>query len=193
MRVVSSSTVLTNTQKWQPSDVYPAFRLYQDVNAMPRVFLVHDARVDTDGFHTVNSIRDFSVDPRHTVLLESGTGADSSLPGTAEPASSGETVVAQEYGSQDVVLDVTATAPGWVVLSDAWYPGWEATVNGKSVPVEIADHAFRAVHVDAGASQVIMQFRPATWAWGSLISLLTFLATLLALAAIVVVRRGARG
>jgi hypothetical protein len=193
MRVVSSSTVLTNTQKWQPSDVYPAFRLYQDVNAMPRVFLVHDARVDTDGFHTVNSIRDFSVDPRHTVLLESGTGADSSLPGTAEPASSGETVVAQEYGSQDVVLDVTATAPGWVVLSDAWYPGWEATVNGKSVTVEIADHAFRAVHVDAGASQIIMQFRPATWVWGSLISLLTFLATLLALAAIVVVRRGARG
>jgi Bacterial membrane protein YfhO len=189
MRVVSSSTVLTNTQKWKPSDVYPAFRLYQDLNAMPRVFLVHDARIDIDGFHTVNSLRDFSVDPRHTVLLESGTGAASTVPGTAEASSTNETVVAKEYKSQDVVLDVSATSPGWVVLSDAWYPGWEATVNGQSVPVEIADHAFRAVRVDAGQSTIIMQFRPATWAWGSLISLLTFLATALALATILVVGR----
>ena len=192
MRVVSSSTILTNTQKWKPSDVYPTFRLYQDLNAMPRVFLVHDARVETDGFTTVNSLRNFSVDPRHTVLLESGTGASSAQPGTAEAATSGESVVAKEYKSQDLVLDVTATSPGWVILSDAWYPGWEATVNGKSVPVEVADHAFRAVRVDAGQSTLIMQFRPATWAWGSLISLLTFLATLLSLAILLIVPRRLR-
>jgi hypothetical protein len=189
MRVVSSSTVLTNTQKWQPSDIYPAFRLYQDLNAMPRVFLVHDARVETDGFTTVNSLRNFSVDPRHTVLLESGTSASSSLPGTAEASTSGEAVVAKEYGSQNIVLDVTATSPGWVVLSDAWYPGWEATIDGRSAPVEVADHAFRAVHVDAGQSTLIMQFRPATWAWGSLISLLTFLAVLVSLAILLLLPR----
>ena len=81
---------------------------------------------------------------------------------------------------------MTATAPGWVVLTDAWYPGWEATIDGRSVPVEVAYHAFRAVKVGTGQSTITMQFRPASWMWGSLISLLALLAVLVALVILVV-------
>ena len=55
------------------------------------------------------------------------------------------------------------------------------------MPVEVADHAYRAVKVDAGKSTITMQFNPPSWTWGSLISLLSVLAVLAALAILVLV------
>jgi hypothetical protein len=186
-RIVSPSTVMTNTAKWQLAEKHQGFNIYQDRNALPRAYLVHDARVIPEGFNSVEAVRRFNVDARHSVILESGSAVESDLPGTAEvPVGGPEVVSASRYSPQEVVLDVTATAPGWVVLTDAWYPGWEATIDGKSVPVEVAYHAFRAVKVGAGQSTITMQFRPAGWAWGSLISILAVLAVLAALVILVV-------
>ncbi len=188
-RIVAASTVMTNTAKWKLAEKDKTYNIYEDQNALPRVYLVHDARVQPDGFTTVESVRNFGVDPRHTVLLESGTPVQSALPGTAEVQPGGaskESVVARLYSPEEVVLDVTASAPGWVVLTDAWYPGWDATIDGKSVPVEVAYHAYRAVKVDQGTSTITMQFRPASWTWGSLISILSLLAVLAALLILVV-------
>jgi hypothetical protein len=200
-RVLAPATVMTNTAKWQLAQRNTGFNIYENQNAMPRLFLVHDARVIPEGFESVEAIRSFNVDPRHSVILESGTPVQSNLPGTAQSSSVGsasaESVVASRYTPEEVVIDVNATAPGWVVLTDAWYPGWEATIDGKSVPVEIAYHAYRAVKVDTGPHTITMQFHPASWAWGSLISLISLLAVLAALAILVVLpwayrRRGQR-
>jgi hypothetical protein len=190
VRVVSPRTELTNTLKWELLDNYDGFKMYRNANAVPRLFLVHDAVVEPDGFRTVESIRNFDVDPRHTVLLESGTTERSALPGTAEPgASPTERVEAIRYSPQEIVIEVDADAPGWVVLTDAWYPGWEATIDGRSVPVEVADHAFRAVKVDAEPHTIIMRFRPDTWTWASLISFLSLLAVIIALVILLVLPR----
>ncbi|HET9493383.1 MAG TPA: YfhO family protein, partial [Chloroflexia bacterium] len=98
-----------------------------------------------------------------------------------------ESVVARRYAPQEVVIEVNAQEPGWVVLTDAWYPGWEATIDGRSVPVQIAYHAYRAVKVDAGQSTITMQFRPASWEWGRLITILSVLGVGAALVVLLVV------
>ena len=46
------------------------------------------------------------------------------------------------------------------MAADAWYPGWEATVDGRSVPLYIADVAFRGLRVPAGEHRVEMHFAP---------------------------------
>ncbi len=195
LRVVSASTELTNTLKWKLVDAYKGFKLYQDANAVPRLFLVHDMIVEPDGFNTVERIRNFDVDSRHTVLLEAGTTERSDLPSTVEASAGGsegaEHVMATQYQPEDIVIDVQANAPGWVVLTDAWYSGWQATVDGRSVPIEIADHAFRAVRVDAGSHTLVMQFKPDSWVWGSLISFLSLLAVVVGLVILVVLPRRA--
>ena len=103
----------------------------------------HDAIVEPDGFRTVERIRNFDVDPRHTVLLEGGTEVRSDSKGTAEATPeepSSESVVATRYLPQEVVIEVDAAEPGWVVLTDAWYPGWQATINGRAAEVAVAYH-----------------------------------------------------
>jgi hypothetical protein len=189
-RIVAPRTVLTNTLKWRLVERYEGFNIYENANAQPRLYLVHEARIQPDGFSTVESIRNFSVNPRHTVLLESGQEVLSGTQGTAEypeGQAGPESVKAVRYTPQEVVIEVDAREPGWVVLTDAWYPGWEANIDGRSVPIEIAYHAFRAVKIDAGAQTITMQFRPASWEWGRLITILSVLGVLAALGVLLVV------
>ncbi|MBZ0275461.1 MAG: YfhO family protein, partial [Anaerolineae bacterium] len=74
----------------------------------------------------------------------------------------------------------------FLVLTDAYYPGWTATVNGQPAQVEKADGMFRAVAVPAGVSTVVFEYHPGWWP-GILIA--GGAAWLLVLVALVVLRR----
>jgi len=65
--------------------------------------------------------------------------------------------------------------PGPRILNfiDAYYPGWGATINGKSVPIIRSNDAFKAVVVPAGTHIVAFEFRPRRVFWGLAISLNT--------------------
>ncbi len=177
-----ASTVITheNQAKWSLVEGYNGFNVYTNKNAMPRLFLVHDARIEADGQKTVDIISTFGIEPRHTVMLASGTPVTSAAPGTAETQASptGESVRATRYTANAVDISVNATSPGWVVLTDVWYPGWQAKVDGLDVPVEQADYAYRAIKVETGQHTISMQFRPNSWTTGRLISLLSALAVI---------------
>lgn len=168
--------------KWEEIYQDSEVDIYHNKNALPRAFLVHESYIENRPEAMLLAFRRFDRDPRHTVILESGQGVESTLPGTAEPnALQGESVRATSYTPNSVDLDVKATAPGWLVLTDAWYPGWEATVDGKPVPIEPADYAYRAVKIEPGTHTVSMRFRPTSWRWGRVVSLVSVVAALAAL------------
>ncbi len=78
---------------------------------------------------------------------------------------------------------VEAGQPGYLVLSEVWYPGWRATVNGQPATVLRADYALRAVAVPAGTSTVHLWFAPESWRWGWMafgLGVLLFLAVMVA-------------
>ncbi len=79
-----------------------------------------------------------------------------------------------------VTLTVDADQPGFVVLTDTYYPGWQATVDGQPVQIWPANLAFRAVPIEAGRHTVQFSYRPATVQWGVWISGITLLFVLLA-------------
>lgn len=74
-------------------------------------------------------------------------------------------------GVNSLVIEVESDGPGWLVLLDGWFPGWEATVNGKSAPVRRADYAFRAVEVSGGRSSVRLDYRPRSLRIGLVLAL----------------------
>jgi uncharacterized membrane protein YfhO len=58
-------------------------------------------------------------------------------------------------------VDADVAAPALLVVTDTFYPGWVATVDGIPAAVVRADHAFRAVALDPGRHRVRFDYRPA--------------------------------
>ncbi|MFN7701436.1 MAG: YfhO family protein, partial [Deltaproteobacteria bacterium] len=61
---------------------------------------------------------------------------------------------------QRVVLDAQLESEGYVVFSDAFFPGWSATLDGAPVDIVPANVAVRAVRVPAGAHRIEMRYAP---------------------------------
>jgi hypothetical protein len=70
---------------------------------------------------------------------------------------------------------------GFLLLNEVYYPGWEATVDGKPAEILRADGIFRCLFLSTGDHHIEFKFRPQHFAWGIAISLLT-LASFLVLA-----------
>jgi uncharacterized membrane protein YfhO len=59
-----------------------------------------------------------------------------------------------------------------LVLTDTWYPGWKAKVDGREVPVERVDYTLRGVPIGAGAHTVEFTYEPLSWRIGWIVSAL---------------------
>lgn len=90
-------------------------------------------------------------------------------------------------------LEVTASGSSFVVIADAWFPGWRAWIDRNEVRVFRVDHLVRGVAVPAGRHRVRLAYEPVGWAAATRVTRLAMLAcTLLALAWITTRLRGAR-
>ncbi|MCS6851005.1 MAG: YfhO family protein [Gemmataceae bacterium] len=89
----------------------------------------------------------------------------------------------------EVVIDVPRGQPGWLVLSDPWYPGWTVSVNGEPRSLLRVCQAFRAVALSSEAQEVVFRFAPQSLRLGRLISQGTGAAVMLLLIGGLVFRR----
>jgi hypothetical protein len=81
--------------------------------------------------------------------------------------------IIDESNPNRVSIQVDASQSGWIVLSDTWYPGWIAKVDGKPTPIYRANYLFRAVRLEKGSQRVDYYYQPGSFRWGVFITLLT--------------------
>ena len=154
---------------------------------LPRAFVVGTAAAVETPAEAFNRVKAPDFDPAALVYVQAAVQPLSGDPG-ASPAA------VTRDGTDGVTVRVTTRGPGYLVLADAFYPGWQATVDGQDAPVLQADLAFRAVYLPGGGDHtVIFRFRPAPWTVGWLIAGLTALGTVaLLVVPLRVQRRGRR-
>jgi uncharacterized membrane protein YfhO len=68
-------------------------------------------------------------------------------------------------------MHTSTDGDAWLVLSDTYYPGWKAFVDGQQTPLLRGDVLFRAVPIPAGEHDVQLHFEPASVKVGLAISL----------------------
>lgn len=144
--------------------------------AVPRTYAVGTAR-GAEGDDARRLLLDPRFDPATEVVLAGG-----GLRG--DPSFSGHSRVVG-FTPDRVRMEVDLSAPGIVVLVDAYDPGWKATVDGQPAPLLRANVAFRGVQVPAGRHVVEQVYRP----WTVLAGLATSAAALVAGAFVVLRRR----
>jgi hypothetical protein len=131
----------------------PGNELFENLTAMPRFFLVHQSRLAASLAEARAAIDRREIDLRQTALTEE--------PIPLAPSSEGaDEVKTIDYQPSSFELAVASRGTSLLVAAETDYPGWQAWVDEKPVPIHRVDIAFRGVVVPAGTHRVRMEFRP---------------------------------
>ena len=154
-RFIVSSTRLPEhpslSPVWVGRDYEGAGRaIYENADAFPRAWVVGEYRVIT-GEDALVALAEGRVDLRRSVLLAEEP------PIKPAPGDSAEVVI-ERWTQKEVTMAVELDRPGIVVVSEAYYPDWKATVDGNAVTILRANYAFRALALDAGRHEIVMRY-----------------------------------
>ena len=131
-------------------------KIYQNLSVLPRTYIVHGI-VPVPDDAAARAALVSGLDPRLSVAI---TGSVDSAP--AGPAEPGESVEMLAQTPEFTQLRVRLNRPGALVMTDAEYPGWHATIDGRATPIHRANGGLRSVLVDAGTHTIEMRYR-STW------------------------------
>lgn len=147
----------------------PGADLLENIEALPRAFVPTAVRF-SDGPQL--ELRQMAAEPdlRHIAWIrQPAAGA------ARETIPNGPGRVTTRREGTRYVLEATMEAAGWVVMSEAAWPGWRATTAGRSLPLTIADHALLAFHLPPGRHRIRLEYRPRAFDLGLGITLGTLL------------------
>lgn len=141
----------------------------ENKNALPRAYAVRNYIQAKDEAESLAAIKANLASLGNTVILED---AQPSFPPAPSPREGRRADVSITFDSANrVELDVDVVEASIVVLTDAFYPGWEAYVDDRLAPIYRANSLFRAVEVPPGRHRISFRFRPNSLFWGMVISL----------------------
>ncbi len=138
----------------------PPPRLYRLRSRLPRARFVSLARTPAHPGNLAESLADPEYDPRRMVLLDEAPATVGAATASAPAAAPPWDARILEDAPERVRIAARAPVDGFVVLGDAFAPGWSAAVDGAPARLLRADGLFRAVPVTAGAHEVILRYRP---------------------------------
>jgi len=134
----------------------PGNELFENANAFPRFFLVHQVRVAGSIQVARQLIQDHLVDLRATALAE--TAID--LPPNYGDAGLTDQVKTLKYEPKAIEVSTQSSRGSLLVLSETYYPGWKAWLDDRPTPIYSTDIALRGVVLPPGVHRVRMEFRP---------------------------------
>lgn len=144
--------------------------VYENKAVLPRVMWVGGARVleKKEDEEILKVVLGDDFNPREEVVLEEvpvvRLGGQTSNDRGLTPV--GGKAKIKSYKEQSVEIEMESEGDGFLVLSDTYYPGWKAAVDGSQAKIYRANFAFRAVEVPAGKHLVKFTFEPTYWRKG---------------------------
>ena len=140
----------------------------ENKNAFPRVFLTQSYIHTTEKENPLEFMFTKSIDLKKTIVLEEDPhiNSNSSFAGSANVTL---------YKSDTIKIATKSNADSLLFLSDTFFPGWRAYVDGRETPILRADYAFRSIVVPSGIHTVIFSYWSSEFVYGGIISLVGLL------------------
>jgi hypothetical protein len=146
-------------------------RVFRNPHVFPRAWAVHQ-------IVPVEKVSDGQALVRdHLEELHAAAFIQGSAPPDWKLAScGGDTVSVTRYEAERVLLRAAMACDGVVVLSDMYYPGWQAFVDGKPVTIQEVNLSMRGVAVPAGSHEIRYVFHPTSVYLGAILTAVGILA-----------------
>jgi Bacterial membrane protein YfhO len=158
--------------KYRPIYRDDQLRIFENTTAMPRAFLAGQAIVARDEHEALRELRFGPHDPRMTAILEGPLPSGFVVPQPTRRPVIGGAATITSYENKNVTIRTSALEDSILVLTDPYFPGWVARVDGTAAPIVRADYLFRGLAIPAGSHTVVFSYEPGSVALGAAITLL---------------------
>ena len=150
------------------------WRIYKDNDAASRAFFAShvDFYLGTADF--TKKFFSNSFNPTTDILVENNTFTKDQLKNIGQPA----TLKLLSYTPNSVIFSTESKSNQILFLSDTFYPGWKATIDGVDTNIVRANYTFRAIAVPKGNHLVKFSYLPFSFIAGFFVSLFSFAALL---------------
>jgi len=128
------------------------------------------APVFADDPATFNAIEKDTADFRTAVYLP--IEARATVQARGEPRAR---IIAKEFSPARQSIEVASPTATMLVLGQAYYHNWQATLDGKPVPLWRANYAFQAIETPAGSHRIVLVYKDNALRLGAAISLASIL------------------
>lgn len=155
-------------------------KIYENLDALPRAYVAHRLKNLPSPEEAVSVMQQPQFEARTEVVSVSphGQASESIIRGEASPQDRASIV---SYSPERVEIAVNLHSPGWLVLTDTYYPGWQATVDGQPAEILPVNILFRAVEVPQGEHTVVFEFKPDSVWWGTVVTVTAIAGVILGL------------
>ena len=162
---------LKDSPQWRYVENIGQTAVYENLRAMPRVWLVSEAinfKKKAAVLKTIRSSRlpdGRTFEPERMALLEKG--GRSFKYADLQPT---DLVKVDKISDTEVELQTETAAEAFLVLSDVYYPGWKATVDDKSTRIFRTNYLQRGIKIPKGSHTIKFKFQPTSFRLGTGIS-----------------------
>lgn len=143
--------------------------ILENKNVLPRAFMVYDWEI-VDNSTALDKLLSFNFPLGRKVLLEEEPSVK-----RIDRKKTDWSVDYKNYGEQESKLFVKTKEGGMLFISETFYPGWKAYIDGEEEKIMRADFAFRAIPVTGGEHVVEFKYEPKSFLLGIQLSTLSLL------------------
>jgi hypothetical protein len=134
-----------------------SYLIYENMNCMPRASSVSKL-IGIDNFEKLKeAIYTFQINPLSQAIVSDKDLKEIGMRDFAEGR-----VSILDYSHSKILLRTNFSGKGFVVLSDQYYPGWRAFIDGKPLKIYRTNGIMRGIVVPAGVHELVFKYQPQT-------------------------------
>lgn len=131
------------------------WQIYLNKNVFPRVFLTNNNVQAVDLTSAMHKIKEDIVYETTAKIIK--------------------------YDLNEVVIEAASDRNSTLVLTDTYYPGWQAAIDGRAAAIFPAYYMMRGISVPPGKHTVVFEYLPANFRWAALVTVGAYLLSLFCL------------
>ncbi len=149
-------------------------KIYENNRVFPRAFVVNRVEVIKEKKKILERLGDEHFSLRRSIVI------DEDIPSymlelNQLPTITNSSLEFTHYQPNKVEIKASLNQKGFLVLTDTFFPGWKASIDGESTKIYRVDYMFRGIFLHEGDHRVTFVYDPLSWKIGLGVSLTTFL------------------
>ncbi len=146
-------------------------KIYENQNALGLAYFVAEVITVKSADEALNKLQSIKDRLSDTVILE--INEEQTNPAVSDNKQ--QTISYQSITAQSLDLEVNTDQPSWMVISQSYYPGWQAKIDGVKTDIIAANYVLQAIKIPAGTHHVSLTYQPLSFTLGWIVSLLSII------------------